>query len=247
MIPVYDFSWKGESAHDVYGVEVLEIGSTVIAERRDTATAVPGRSGLVHSQDGAVEEVERQLTIYLPYEQGRAVCSMAEIRRWLKGYGRLTLSTIPGRYMLAHITDQISLDPIIEGFADRKGRVIFRCDPWLYHADVPEIMLTEGAVIHNPGTAPAAPLITVNATGDMNLMIGGQSILLTGLTGSITLDGMIQEAYGYDSNGLLVNMNNHVAGDAPELPVGDAAISWSLEDGAMLESITIQPNWRDEN
>lgn len=247
MEAIYDFSWKGESAHDVYGVEVLEIGSTVIAERRDTATAVPGRSGLVHSQDGAVEEVERTITIYLPYEQGRYCAPMAEIRKWLKGWGRLTLSTIPERYMLAHITDQISLDPIIEGFADRKGRVIFRCDPWLYHADAPPVTLTENAVLANPGTAPAAPIITINATGDMDLMIGGQTILLTGLTGSITLNGMIEEAYGYDENGLLVNMNGHVAGDAPELPTGDVAISWSLEEGASFTSIVITPNWRDEN
>lgn len=247
MTPVYDFTWKGRSAHEDFGVEVLEIGSTVIAERRDTATAIPGRSGLVHSQDGAVEEVEHTITIYLPYEQGRHCAPMGDIRKWLKGYGRLALSTIPDRYMLAHITDQISLDPIIEGFADRKGRVIFRCDPWLYHTDAPEITLTENAVLSNPGTAPAAPIITINATGDMDLMIGGQTILLTGLTGSITLNSMIEEAYGQDENNLLLNMNNHMAGDFPMLDAGDVAISWSLEEGASLESIVIQPNWRDEN
>ena len=247
MNPVYDFQWKGESAHEAYGVEVLEIGSTVIAERRDKAIAVPGRSGLVHSQDGAVEEVERQIMLYLPYEQGREIAPMAQIRSWLKGYGELRLSTIPGRYMLAYITDQISLDPIIEGYADRRGSIIFRCDPWLYHTDAEEIRLDGAAVVHNPGTAPAAPIITIKASGSMDLMIGSQTILLTDLDGSIILDGAAEEAYAYDENGTLRNMNRHMSGDAPLLPAGDVPISWSLEEGATLESIAIQPRWRDEN
>lgn len=254
--PVYDFTWRGKSAHADFGIDTLKIGSTVIAERRDNAYTIAGRSGLVHNQDGAVEEVERQLTIYLPYEQGRAVAPFSEIRAWLKGYGQLTLSTIPDRYMLAYITDQIALDPIIEGYADRKGTVIFRCAPYLYHTGVEEETLLEPRVLQNPGTAQSQPIITVNATGDVDLMIGTQSVLLTGLTGQIIIDSAIEEAYGCDENGELVNLSNHMAGDFPILPTGSVPINWSASDGddeeegsmpGTVTSIVIQPNWRDEN
>ena len=247
MTPVYDFMWKGESASGNYGVDTLAIGSTVIAERRDKTSVVPGRSGLVHDQDGAVEDVEIRLTIQLPYTQGRSVAPVQEIRRWLKGYGQLALSTVPGRYMMAYITDQIALDPIVEGFTDRKGTVIFRCDPYLYHTDAQPVVLSEATVLNNPGDTAAEPVITVNAIGDVDLMIGTQTILLTDLTGSIIIDSTAREAYREEETpGMLVNWNSHMSGDFPILSPGSNAISWSLGEGATLTSVVISPKWRDE-
>lgn len=245
--PVYDFTWKGQSAHDVYGVETLALGSVCVAERRDDSAAVAGRSGLVHRWDGAVEEVDQTLTVYLPYAQpGRTVAAFSQIRAWLKGYGRLTLSTEPGYYRLARITDLIALDPVVEGFEDLKGQVIFRCDPYLYYTSAPAQTLAEAGFLTNPGTAAAAPTIRVNATGDIDLMIGGQTVLLTDLTGAIILDCAAQEAYSEDENGLKTNLNDRMAGDFPLLKLGANAVSWSLGEGAALTSVVITPNWRDE-
>lgn len=245
--PVYDFTWKGQSAHDAFGVETLALGSVCVAERRDDSAAVAGRSGLVHRWDGAVEEVDQTLTVYLPYAQpGRTVAPFSQIRAWLKGYGRLTLSTEPGYYRLARLTDLIALDPVVDGFEDLKGAVIFRCDPYLYYASVPAQTLTEAGFLTNPGTAAAAPTIRVNATGDIDLMIGGQTVLLTDLTGAIILDCAAQEAYSEDANGLKTNLNDRMAGDFPLLKPGANAISWSLGEGAALTSVVINPAWRDE-
>ena len=245
--PVYDFTWKGQSAHDVYGVETLALGSVCVAERRDDSAAVAGRSGLVHRWDGAVEEVDQTLTVYLPYAQpGRTVAAFSQIRAWLKGYGRLTLSTEPGYYRLARLADLIALDPVVEGFEDLKGQVIFRCDPYLYYTSAPAQTLAEAGFLTNPGTAAAAPTIRVNATGDIDLMIGGQTVLLTDLTGAIILDCAAQEAYSEDANGLKTNLNDRMAGDFPLLKPGANAISWSLGEGAALTSVVITPNWRDE-
>lgn len=240
----YNFTWKGQSAFGAFGIDMLSVGSTVIAERRDDPAAVPGRSGLVHDQDGAVEEIDRQIIIYLPYEQGRVVAPIGDIRAWLQGYGKLTLSTIPQRYMMAWITDQIALDPVVEGFSDLKGSVIFRCEPYLYHTSASTIALTEPGIITNPGTAAAAPVISVRATGDVDLMIGGQTVLLTGLGGRITINSMVQEAY-VKSNGQVHNRNNRMGGDFPLLAPGDNAISWALGENSTLESVTVYPHWRD--
>lgn len=245
---VYDFTWKGKSAYTDFGIETMEISSMVIAERRDDTHVIPGRSGLVHDQDGAVEEVEQQLKIYLPYaQQGSTAKPFRDIRKWLKGYGKLTLSSEPGYYRMAWITDMIGLDPVLQGFEDLEGSIIFRCAPWLYHENVTDITLTAAAAITNPGTASSMPLITVNATGDIDLMIGGQTVLLNGLTGKIVLDCEAQEAYIQASDGSYTNLNAQMTGDFPELPMGSIPVSWSLGDSATLTSIVISPRWRDEN
>lgn len=246
LTPVYDFTWKGKSAFSDFGIDVLQISSTVIAERRDSTHVIAGRSGLVHDQDGAVEEIEQMLTIHLPYEQGRTVAPFPEIRRWLKGYGKLTLSTLPGYYMMAYITDLTELSVIAEGFADRKGPVIFRCAPYYYHADVQDIPVSGATVIPNPGDAASEPVITIDALGDVDLMIGSQTILLTDLDRPITIDSTIQEAYGYDDAGQLMNMNGYMSGDFPVLPTGNVTVSFSLGEDAVLNSMVISPNWRDE-
>lgn len=247
MEPVYNFTWRGEDAFADHGVCTMAIGSTVIAERRDKTFSVAGRSGLVHHQDGAVEEVERSLKLYLPYEQGRTVSEMAAIRKWLKGYGQLTLSTIPDRYMLAYLTDMIDFTPVMEGFRDLEGSVIFRCQPFLYYTDVQDVTLTQADILANPGTAASEPKIVVKAAGDVDLMIGTQTILLTDLNGEIILDSQIQEAYTVDDSGAMSNANSRMAGDFPLLTPGNVAVSWSLGEESTLASVTISPRWRDEN
>lgn len=245
--PVYDFSWKDKSAHDDFGVETLSLGSTCVAERRDETKTVAGRSGLVHDWDGATEEIDQTITVYLPYAQsGARTAAFSQVRAWLKGYGRLALSTEPGRYRMARITDLIALDPVVEGFDDLKGQIIFRCEPWLYHDDAPAQTLTEGAVVTNPGSAESAPKITVNATGDVDLMIAGQTVLLTDLTGRIILDCAAQEAYDEDENGLKTSLNDRMSGDFPMLKPGANTVSWSLGEDAALTSVEIEPHWRDE-
>lgn len=245
--PVYDFSWKDKSAHDDFGVETLSLGSTCVAERRDSTKTVAGRSGLAHDWDGATEEIDQTITVYLPYSQsGSNTAAFAQVRAWLKGYGKLALSTEPGRYRMARITDLIALDPVVEGFDDLKGQIIFRCAPYLYHASAPAQTLTEGAVITNPGSAESAPKITVNATGDVDLMIAGQTVLLTDLTGRIILDCAAQEAYDEDENGLKTSLNDRMSGDFPMLKPGANTVSWSLGEDAALTSVEIEPHWRDE-
>lgn len=246
MQPVYDFTWKGKSAFSDFGIDVLQISSTVIAERRDTTHVIAGRSGLVHDQDGAVEEIEQVLTIHLPYEQGRTVAPFPEIRRWLKGYDKLTLSTLPSYFLMARITDLTELSVIAEGFADRKGPVIFRCDPYYYHVLSEDIPITENTVIPNPGDTASEPVITIDALGDLDLMIGSQTILLTDLDRPIVINSAAQEAYGYDDAGQLMNMSGYMSGDFPVLPAGNISISFSLGEDAVLNSMVITPNWRDE-
>ena len=90
-------------------------------------------------------------------------------------------------------------------------------------------------VLVNPGSAYSEPVIVVNGSGDITLIINGEFIELTDIEGGITLNSEILEAYHADTL-----MNEHMDGEFPLLKPGNNLISWSGD----VTSLVIQPNWR---
>lgn len=89
--------------------------------------------------------------------------------------------------------------------------------------------------ITNPGSVYSEPIITVNGTGEITLMVGQTIVELSDITDSITLDSELQEAYNGSQS-----MNACMSGDFPILKPGLNGISWT----GNVSSVTIRPNWR---
>ena len=87
----------------------------------------------------------------------------------------------------------------------------------------------------NPGSAYSEPVIAVNGSGDITLIVNGEFIELTDIECGITLNSEILEAY----HGQTL-MNEHMDGEFPRLKPGNNLISWTGE----VSSVVIQPNWR---
>lgn len=66
-------------------------------------------------------------------------------------------------------------------------------------------------------------------------MVGLTIVELDGVSGSITLDGPLMEAYKGTAS-----MNNNMSGDFPTLAPGMNAVSWS----GSVTKIEVLPNWR---
>ena len=79
------------------------------------------------------------------------------------------------------------------------------------------------------------PIITVYGTGDITLMVGTVIVELEGISGSITLDSELQEAYSGTTS-----MNSAMSGEFPILKPGVNAISWT----GNVTRIEVKPNWR---
>ena len=79
------------------------------------------------------------------------------------------------------------------------------------------------------------PILTVTGSGTITLMVGLTIVELEGISGSIVIDSVLQEAY--QGNTL---MNDHMNGEFPVLKPDANAISWT---GAVTK-VVIQPNWR---
>ena len=91
------------------------------------------------------------------------------------------------------------------------------------------------STIDNPGSVYSEPVITVYGTGDITLMVGTTIVELEGISGSVTLDSELQEAYSGATG-----MNSAMSGEFPLLKPGMNAISWTGE----VSKVEIQPRWR---
>ncbi len=230
------FTWRGISS-DAYGVVVTKLPSAIIAGRRDEAIAVPGRSGALHRQDGAWDEVLMTIECYLPYEQGGSVASLGEIAAWLQGIDWLTVSNRPGLRFRARRTDPVTLAPLMEGFADRVFSVAFWADPFAYEAVPAVLEETAPFSLTNPGTVFSEPLIELAATGDVSLAIGDKTLDIADAPGQV----MIDVPGGLVYSGMVNLTGSASTGDWPlTIPTGTSAVSWTGD----VTRVTIQPNWR---
>ena len=226
------FEWNGVKC-TAKGIHVLEQPPVTVPAERVTYTNVPGRPGSMTTLEG--EDVYDDMIL-------TAQCIVADpaqipvIAGWLKGSGTVTFANRPGGFYHARVTNQIPFEKILRGNPHRSFTVNFRCKPFFYLNDSPTRTFTENmSILTNPGTVYSQPIITVNGTGEMTLMIGTQIVELSDITSSIVIDSELEEAYVGSTP-----MNECMSGEFPRLLPGMNAISWSGD----VSSVVVQPNWR---
>ena len=150
--------------------------------------------------------------------------------------GKICFANRPGGFYYGRVINQIPFEKILRGNPHREFTVNFRCKPFWYEEAVQPITLTSsGTFINNPGNVFSEPVITVYGSGFITLMVGVTITELENISGSITLDTPLMEAYSG-----VASMNDCMGGEFPTLLSGDNAISWS----GNVTSVVIQPNWR---
>ena len=226
------FSWNGVKCTE-YGIHVTAQPSNICPSERVTFTNVPGRPGSLTT----LEADDVYDDFILPVE-----CTVADLSRlpeictWLRGAGKLQLAARPGGFYNARVANQIEFSKILRNHENRAFTVNFRCHPFWYQENVPEITVTaSGTFITNPGSVLSEPVITVYGSGEITLMVGMTIVELDGITDSITLDTPLMEAYQG-----VTSMNGCMSGDFPTLLPGQNAISWT----GNVTKVVIQPNWR---
>ena len=194
---------------------------------------VPGRPGSLTTLEG--EDVYEDVVL-------TAQCFLADpmkipaIAAWLKGSGKVAFANRQGGFYHARVANQISFEKILRGNPHRSFAVNFRCKPFWYQSNVESVTLTAStSTITNPGSVYSEPVITVYGSGDITLMVGTDIVELEGISGSITLDSQIHEAYSGTAS-----MNSAMSGEFPVLKPGQNAISWTGD----VTKVEISPNWR---
>lgn len=226
------FEWNGRKCTE-FGIHVSEQPPVTIASERATFTNVPGRSGSLTTLEGddVYDDLLLSATCFI-----RDIDNLNTISGWLKSSGTVRFANRQEGFYQARIVNQIPFDKILRGNPHRSFAVNFRCKPFLYLTDSPTYTLSSGgSFITNPGSVYSEPIITVQGSGDITLIVGMTIIELSDISSSITLDSVLQEAYnGYAS------MNNLMSGEFPRLLPGQNAISWM----GNVSRVTVQTNWR---
>lgn len=214
----YWFEWNGVKSTE-YGLYVSDQPPITRATERVSTVTVPGRSGTLTKTEG--EDVYEDIVL-----TAQCVMKSAErindICKWLKGSGKVTFANRPGGFYYGRVSNQIPFEKVMRGRENLNCAIVFRCKPFWYKSGETEETLSASGNVTNSGSVYSEPIITVTGTGDGTLMIGETLIELTGLTGSITIDSELMEAYSGQTD-----MNAHMSGDFPRLKPGTNGVSWT--------------------
>ena len=226
------FDWNGVRC-TTYGIHVSEQPPITLPAERAAYTNVPGRPGSLTTLEGTDVYDDIVLTAQCFVSHTNQI---AAIGNWLKGSGKVAFANRQGGFYYARIANQIPFEKVLRGRDACTFAVNFRCKPFWYASNVANITVTtSGSAVTNPGSVYSEPVITVNGSGDITLMVGTTVVELEGVDGSVTLDTPLMEAYKG-----VVSRNSAMSGDFPTLVPGLNGISWT----GNVTSVVIQPNWR---
>lgn len=225
------FEWNGTRSTD-YGLYVSEQPPITRPVERVSYITVPGRSGALTKTEGADVYDDLVLTAQCVMKDGSRI---ADITQWLKGSGTVEFANRQGGVYRARVSNQIPFEQVMRGRENRNCAIVFRCKPFWYVKNEPLVTLSASGSVTNEGSVYAEPIITVTGTGDGTLLVGGTIIELSGLSGTMTIDTELMEAYRGDES-----LNAHMSGDYPRLEPGINGISWT----GGITGVTIKKNTR---
>ena len=227
----YWFRWNGVKSTD-YGLYVSEQPPITRPVERASYISVPGRSGSLVKLEGEDVYEDIVLTAQCVMKNGDQIPA---IMKWLKGSGKVEFANRAGGFYNARISNQIPFEQVMRGRENLNCAVIFRCKPFWYLSNEANVTLAASGSVTNEGSVYSEPVITVTGSGDGTLLIGETLIELNGISGSITIDSELMEAYkGSESQ------NGKMSGDFPRLEPGVNGVSWT----GGITGVTIKKNTR---
>lgn len=225
------------------GVIVEKLPDFHRAARRVEQNVVPGRSGVVMADAGGYDIAQTDIRINC---NG---VSLWDIHKWLRGEGWLISSDEPDRKVWAYMSAQASdsryraLDENGQTGTFDSVSVDVLLEPFMRLVSESAIALTEPDTFTGQGSDEAMPSVTVTGSGDIELMINGATVLIDGLSGSITLDCEAGIAFRMDEGEMVWagEMVTLIGGWPTLKPSGQTnTVNWS----GSVTSVSIQPQWR---
>lgn len=219
---------------DAMGLVVVEYPPITRAEQRVETVKIPGRHGEVTLMGAhpVYEAYVRECECAI-----QPGADIGAIAAWLRGRGDAVFGNEPEYSYEARIDHEINFEKIVREREDRELTIPFFCQPLKKKAEA-DIVLTTSGNITNPGHVAATPLIKVEGSGDIALLIGLDSTThIKGLTEPILIDSEL----GIATNLLKTqNASYLVSGDWPLIAPGTVPVSWT----GTVTKITITPRWR---
>ena len=231
------FEFAGVESADM-GVRLVDAPVIQVAEERGEQVEIPGRDGALWIPDESFKPIDISVVIEVDRD-----AEFDEIMQWLCGSGELILSTMEDYYYKARVVKGFDLTPGVYLRGNYQTTIEFSCQPFRYQVGNPIMKpITSIGQFKGRGTWFSRPVITVNGSGDITLIINGVSAVLDDVSEYITLDCDAMMAFKGDTN---VSPSVTLLSDGDEWPRLKPAgkinqISWT----GNVTSVVIQPNWR---
>lgn len=228
------FVFAGHSTSD-FRMLVEHYPDQKAPKRKRTSISVPGRNGDLHYDEEAFANYQQKYVC--GFCGGSKIADLAHaIKCWLFAsgkYQRLEDVYDPEHFRLATFAGPLDIENQLNKIG--KCTIIFDCAPqYFLKSGEQSISLAAPTVLHN-AYFTALPIINIFGTGAGSLTVGGRTVQLFDLTGSITLDCEMQNAYRGTEN-----LNSKIsAPEFPQLLHGDNPISWA----GGVERVEIMPRW----
>ena len=231
---VHKFWYAGRCCRD-FGIYVSGQNTFNGPEKDYETQEIPGRNGALLISKNRYKNIS---VSYPAFIRSKFCVNSDGARAWLlgtKGYQKLEDDYHPDTYRLAHFSGPIDFDM---RFLNRSGEVelIFDCKPqrFLKSGEFP-IKIQSGQSLYN-AWQPALPLIQITGIGDGQLVVGKNTVNITGMTGNLMLDSEVQNAYDGTTN---KNNSISILGGFPMLQHGESLISYS----GGITAVNITPRW----
>lgn len=218
-----------------YGLLLTDVRTETAPVRVVERIVIPGRSGALHIDGGRFENVTVEYSFVILREFSEKFAALRALLLSKAGYRRLEDTMHPEEYRMGACLDGI--DPeLYRCLQTGTFTLKFDCAPqrFLKSGEFPVIFQAPG-VLYNGTAFAAKPLITVSGSGAGSLTVGGVTVSILSLDGSLSLDCDTQNAYkGHQ------NKNNTIS--APVFPVlspGENHISWT----GGVTGVEVTPRW----
>lgn len=232
------FSFKGVK-NDEFDVRMVAMPTRPHPARKGELIDVPGADGKLWIDADAYDRILVTLKVVTAGND-----NIDAVSAWLSGAGKLIFGDEPERAYNARITKEFNRTNQNARLRGQTFTITFDCEPYRYESSPAEAFTISESPgqIANPGTVASKPLIKVNGTGSGNLMIGSETMLFEGLTGSIYIDCDAKIAYTgegtADDPRLMATQN--VTGEWIEIAPGNQYVSFT----GGISSVEILPRWR---
>lgn len=210
------FNFNGESSAD-FGVVISEAPTFERAGRKSTAFDLPGRNGSIIYQQNAWNDVNRQYKVWI--DTDRAVDLPAKVdafTAWLNsvtGYQRLEDNFEPEIFRLAYYNGGNNVSNELMQYGETT--ISFTCRPERFYKSGEQVEELQSGQIYNPTRFTAKPLIHLEGSGALQVVINGVNIVAT-VTDYINIDCERMNAYRLPAE----NMNDKVVGNFPTIAPG---------------------------
>lgn len=202
-----------------YGIVVDSYPSLPRGERNVTTYTSVGRNGYISIDEGTYQSII--INVNCHYDPIRTTKTYDEARAFINGFGTLEIES--GKYYDAYVYGTIDYAKM--GLTSAKSFTIqFACQPIAHKSTSTTLTYTTFPQTFTiGGTAPTRPIITIQGTGDNQIMVNNKLFVLYGMVSgeTYTLDCEAMTIKDHDGD----NCSSMMRFDFPELVAGNNSLN----------------------